>query len=501
MEKIRVYKKEIQFHLLLNILIATFITFACYIHIPLGDKKGVFMYVVHFILLQISIFGFTYLLSLIKKLFLIIFPILFFINSCLAFWVYTQDISIDIGMIQAISETKLDIAIDTLSWQFILYILLVLIVITFTLKYYVKLKRNTVYSPLIIISIIGVLTFFLVENYSFGAFKRKLPYSSFFSMQSYLSKSDLVLKNVNKNLKSNEDNLHIIFVLGESVRADHLSLNGYFRETNPLLSKQKNLISFKNIYTPLTYTAISVPQILTDKSVLDTAYVATSMYSVLNNASFKTEWIGNQSLEKSFKDIVYTNKTVKIIDQFHSVLSLNKEKDAELLNNTTLNKKFDGNKITTIHMIGSHWYYNSRVDENYIQFKPITSSKYLGSSTTSELINSYDNTILYLDEFLNSTIETLKKSSKKTILIYLSDHGEILGEDGKWFHAQNHKSSQNPAMLIWFSEKFKETNEDKISKLISKKTDTISTDFLFHSILDLAKIKGYNFRKELSLFN
>ena len=83
------------------------------------------------------------------------------------------------------------------------------------------------------------------------------------------------------------------------------------RETTPLLSQQKNLISFGKLYTPYTFTAQSLPQILTDKSIDNRQknLEVTSLYSVLNKASFQTEWIGNQTLEKSYKGIIYSNKT------------------------------------------------------------------------------------------------------------------------------------------------------------------------------------------------
>ncbi|WP_341221575.1 phosphoethanolamine transferase [Polaribacter atrinae] len=500
MEKISAYKKEIKFHLITNLLIAIFITIACYVHTPLGNIKATLIYTIHFLLLQFSLFGFIYVFSLFKKVFIILFPILFMALSCLSFWVYTQDISIDIGMIQAILETNLDIAVDVFSWFFLVYLILAAIAVYLILKTFIKLEKNTIKSPLFVLSIVGIITFFMVENYRFGALKRRLPYSAVFSIKEYLSKTDLILKNVNNSITSTQDDLHIVFILGESVRADHLSLNGYTRKTTPLLAQQKNIISYKNIFTPLTYTAISVPQILTDKSIIDTTNTATSVYSVLNKADFKTEWIGNQSLEKSYKDIVDTNKKTRIIDQFHSVLSFKKEKDLEILNNVDLTESFKGNKITTLHMIGSHWYYNSRFDKNFEQYKPMVSSKHVGSSSKTALINSYDNTILYLDSFLNTIIEDLKKSRKKTILIYLSDHGEILGEDGKWFHAQKHKASENPAMLVWYSENFREKNQEKTQNLIENKDKSISTDFLFHTLLDLSNIKGFDYTKSLSIF-
>ena len=494
-------KKEIKFHLGLNLLIAVFITIASYVHIPYGNLKAFSIYFIHFLLLQFSVFGFVYVLSSFKKIFKIVFPILFIILVSISFWVYTQDITIDLGMIQAIVESNIDIAIDVFSLQFLMYLIVSLICLFYYMKKFSKLNSSSIKSPLFLVAILAISTFFLVENYKYGAFKRKLPYNAYFGIIKYFKKPNLKLNEVKEPVKSKEKNIQIVFVLGESLRADHLSLNGYHRNTNPLLSKKQQIISFSKVYTPLTYTAISVPQILTNNSIYDKNNKAgVSLFSVLQKAGFSTEWIGNQSIEKSYKDIVYTNKSVTIIDKFHSVLSFKKEKDLSLLDNFSIDNTSTKNKISTIHMIGSHWYYNSRFDSRFERFKPITSSKYIGSSTNEELMNSYDNTVLYLDFFLNELIEKLKKSSKKTILIYLSDHGEILGEDGKWFHAQKHQASTNPAMLVWYSDNFRDNYPLKINQLKLKQQDSISTDFLFHSILDISGIENFKYKKEQSIF-
>ena len=152
-------------------------------------------------------------------------------------------------------------------------------------------------------------------------------------------------------------------------------------------------------------------------------------------------------------------------------------------------------------MIGSHWYYNNKYTKEFEKFTPVTNSKYVGALSEEQLINSYDNTILYLDYFLNSLIEKLKKSSKETLLIYLSDHGEILGENGQWFHAQNNTASENPAMLVWYSESFKINNPEIVKNLLNNRYQKFSTDFLFHSILDISKIKGFEINKRQSIFN
>tara|TARA_R110001606_G_scaffold296369_1_gene444134 strand:+ start:607 stop:2112 length:1506 start_codon:yes stop_codon:yes gene_type:complete len=501
MEKLRL-KQEIKFHLGLNILIAIFITIASYVHIPFGNFKACLIYLCHFLLLQFSVFGFVYIFSLFHKIFRILFPVLFLIIASLSFWVYTQDITIGVALIQATLEANMDIAIDVLSLEFILYLSVALVSLLLWIRKFKHSKFSAIKSPLLVVAIIGVSVFFLVENYKYGTLKRKLPYNVYYSFVSYLKKPNLKLKDVKENILTKEENLHIIFVLGESLRADHLSLNGYNRNTLPKLTQQKNLVSFQKVHTPLTYTAISVPQILTDKSINETkSRELVSLYSVLEQANFSTEWIGNQSLEKSYENIVNTNKSVTIIDKFHSVLSFKKQKDLNLLQYFSVDSLSENNKISTLHMIGSHWYYNSRINADFEHFKPIVASKYVGASTKEQLINSYDNTILYLDYFLNDLINKLEKSSKKTILIYLSDHGETLGEDGKWFHAQEHKASKNPAMLVWFSDNFEKSYPLKVDKMKLKKNDSITTDFLFHSILDLSNIQGFKYQKEQSIFN
>ena len=152
-------------------------------------------------------------------------------------------------------------------------------------------------------------------------------------------------------------------------------------------------------------------------------------------------------------------------------------------------------------MIGSHWFYNSRYPESFKKFKPTATSKYLKSSSKEEIINSYDNTILYLDWFLHQLIERVKKQNQTSLIIYLSDHGEILGEDNKWLHAQNHISSQNPAMLVWYSENFAKKFPKNIINLKKNQFKSLSTDFLFHSILDLYRVNNLEYITKESIFN
>ncbi len=495
------YKKEIQFHLLINICIAVFLSIASYIHIPLGTVKATFIYVAHFFIIQFTFFGFIYFFSMFKRLFSVLFPIFFILFAGFSFWEYSQNITITPGLIQTILETNSSIAVDLINPPYVAYLLSALIVAIFCIKRFSRLENNVLKSPLSILAMIAIGVFFLVENQRSGTFSRRNPYSVIFSYKKYFQQPSLKLKKVKENITGIKDSLEIILVVGETLRADHLSLNGYRRNTSPLLSQQDNLTSYKNLYTPFTFSSGSIPQLLTDKSILDkNKKELISLFSILKKANFHTKWIGNQSLEKSFKNIVNTNDSVVIIDKFHSVFSFIKEKDIELLKHHNFNKTPAKKTITTFHMVGSHWYYNSRYGAAFKKFVPITESKHVGSSTKEQLINSYDNTVLYFDYFLNSLINRLKKENNNTVLIYVSDHGETLGEDDKWFHGNDHRTSQNPAMLVWYSEKFKTKNHSKIAHLQSIKNDSISSNFLFHSILDISEIKGFSYKKEESIF-
>lgn len=501
MEKVRVFKSQLKNLLLINLIIGLNITLASYVHLPINSIKDFSIYAIHFIALQITVFGFTYFFSLHKLFYLILFPIVYLIFSFISFWVFSQDISLTPGVIQAALETKLDIATDTISFPLILYLFWSICCLYFCVSLFKKNSPFYLKSPLLIMALLSIGLFYFGEKMKFGVFKRRLPYNAIKAIKDYTKKPT---SNFNTNLPeitSNIDSLQIILVLGETVRADHLQLNGYSRNTTPFLNKTKNILSFPKVYTPLTYTAVSLPQILTDASINhNKAHQPTILYSVLNKLNIQTTWIGNQSLEKSYEKIVNENSNVILIDKFHSVLSFKKAKDEKLLEVFDTISLREESNFTTLHMIGSHWFYDSRYPSSFKQFTPTATSKYLKSSTKEELINSYDNTILYLDWFLHELIKEVKKQNKTSLIIYLSDHGEILGEDNKWLHAQNHTASQNPAMLVWYSNNFAKKFPKAIISLKKKHTQPISTNFLFHSIIDLYKINNLKFNTEESIF-
>lgn len=491
MEKLKKHADIFWFHITINVIVVFFITGASYYHTPLQGGKDSFFYLIHLFLLQTTVAGGIYFLSLWRWVFYVVFPVLFLALSVFAFFGYTQDVSITSGLIQAIFESKSDIIFDLFSLPFVLFLLTVIFIIYFIIKWYKKITPTKGATIGAFISIACIALYFIVENKRLNTFKSRLPYNVYSGIQSYLKTPDIVLNNSPLRVSKVTDSLKVLFVLGETVRADHLQLNGYNRKTTPLLSAREDIISWKKLYTSNTYTASSLPQILTDKNLGEVKDKYRSIYSVANEAKIATTWVGNQSLEISFEPIVRTNNEVYLIDAFKSEYSFNKELDGAMLPvlDTLLPKQTS--QLFTLHMIGSHWYYENRYPETLRKFTPVIDSKYIPSLTNEQLVNSYDNTLLYLDYFLNQTIQRLSLEDVPTALVYVSDHGENLGEEGKYLHADGGDAVKNPAAIFWFSPSYIEQFPDVLEKISSQSEKKITTNVIFKILVEILRITSY----------
>ena len=495
-KKLKEYKyfDNIVFHLVTNILFALTVTLSSYIHIPLSGK-GIVLYSGHLLLLQSTVAGFIYLLSLNKLIFKFVFSFLYLFLGGTSYWVYSLDISISPAIIEAIFQTETELIFDLLSIHFIVYLIIMIGCLKLILVFYNRLGTNKNNRSSLFFALILIAIFFVVEKKKPNTFKVKLPYQLFFSFYDYFTLDSLLLEDVSDlNFISNlKEPIQVTFVLGETVRADHLGVNGYYRNTTPNLSKiRKNFISYPNLYTNKQLTSQSIPQICTNQSIYDTTNTnLRSVYSILNNANIATSWIGNQHLESSYKAIAMSNDKVINIDQWKSSLSYNKAKDEALipyLNNELKDYKHSS-AMTTLHMVGSHWWYEKRYTDAFRKYTPVIDSKYLPSLSKESIINSYDNTILYLDFFLNETIKAHLSSPKPSVLIYVSDHGESLGEDGKWLHGHKSKYVANPGFIIWYSETFKEVYPDKVNYFETLRTSKLTTDVIYYLVLNLFGIE------------
>ena len=492
MEKLRSLKPNILFHLLLNVVVVIFITGASYYHTPLEGLKDKTIYFLHLLALQSTVAGILYFLSLHKWVFRIIFSILFLLFCAFSFWAYTQDVSVTPGLVQATLESQADIVLDLITLPYALFIVAAVVVLFFLLKFYKSIQPRKGFTIFVLPAVFCIGVFFFVENKRPGSMKNRLPYNLVAGVNTYFSEPNLKLRTDFSEVKRSQDSIKLVFVLGETVRADHLGINGYRRATTPLLAAEKNLLSFKELFTSNTYTATSIPQILTDRNLSEEKESYSSVYSIAKRADVATTWIGNQTLEKSFSPIVETNNEIILVDAFKSEFSFRKALDEALLTplDSVLPKQTE--QLITLHMMGSHWWYENRYSDSFRRYTPVIDSKYVPSLSKEQMINSYDNTILYLDFFLDSVIERLKQEKTPSVMVYVSDHGELLGEDGKWLHAQPGIALENPAFMVWFSDEYIEKYPDIVSEVQSKAQSHLTTDMVYPLLLKLLFVDYVN---------
>ena len=303
-----------------------------------------------------------------------------------------------------------------------------------------------------------------------------------------------------------------IFVIGETARYSNFSINGYERETNPLLYKTENLTSYSNVYSQANLTAYSLPTFLTRATAtnFDLSKKEKTVVDAFKEAGFSTYWIANQLSEwhlirsiGSRADGFYYDLT-----DFEEVNVLDENMWCYL--NKVLEKK-EAKQFIVIHTLGSHFKYNMRYPDSFKKFSPDLSdlSKFsrISKKLKTELINSYDNSILYTDYFLANTIEKLKEENAISYLFYVSDHGENLYDDEEdmTFHGtiKTSKWELHVPLILWTSDEYKQVFNEKVRAINENKDEKLSTTVVFHSLLDMAdiSIKDENINKSISNFS
>ncbi|HEK4017645.1 TPA: phosphoethanolamine--lipid A transferase [Pseudomonas aeruginosa] len=302
----------------------------------------------------------------------------------------------------------------------------------------------------------------------------------------------------------------LVFVVGETARADHFSLNGYARETNPELSKQ-DIVNFTQVHSCGTSTAVSVPCMFSQYPREDysdkKAKTHEGLLDILQRAGVQVLWLENNSdckgtcLRVPNRDIPKTQPSPFCDGK--SCL------DESLL--VGLQEYIDGLKddaIIVLHSDGSHGpEYYERYPKEMERFQPVCRTNQLGSCSKEELVNVYDNTILYTDHFLSEVIELLKRNADKrdTAMIYVSDHGESLGENGVYLHAAPYsiapQAQIHVPMVMWFAPQALGNWGIQRSCLDGKRDDKdLSHDNLFHSVLGLLDVQTSLYQPALDIF-
>jgi len=303
-------------------------------------------------------------------------------------------------------------------------------------------------------------------------------------------------KNQKKNL--------FIFVMGETARAANFSLRGYDRPTNaPLQPYLNDIIYYKDTLSCGTSTAVSVPCIFSKDGQSSfkpgTEIYTENLLDIMERAGYKILWRENNTGCQNVCNRVELEdpcKTGKFC--LDEIMLDNLENKVE---------NFASDAFIVLHQRGSHGpAYSEHYPKEAELYKPVCKQKKFPFCSRESLINVYDNSIIYTSMFLAKTIDTLSSLSDRynTALIYISDHGESLGENGMFLHSAPYKTApveqKDIPFLIWISDSFaRDFNLDK-DCLRRHAENRHSQDNIFHSVLGLSGIKTDVYLPELDIF-
>ncbi|MCA1929675.1 phosphoethanolamine transferase [Rheinheimera sp.] len=302
----------------------------------------------------------------------------------------------------------------------------------------------------------------------------------------------------------------IVLVLGETARADHFQLNGYARATNPKLS-QLSVTSFSNVSSCGTATAHSVPCMFSNmgRQNYDEAIAKNSsnVLDILSLAGIEVSWLDNNSgckgvCQRVDTELLFTQQQNPLCDEgqcLDEVLLLALEQQ--------LQKPLTTDRLIVLHQLGSHGpEYFKRSAEKDKAFLPECTDKQLQLCQTTEVVNAYDNSIVATDSLLAGVINRLNNQPQnQTALLYLSDHGESLGENGIYLHGLPYwmapKAQTRVPMLWWMSGSYADSQQLTSSCLAARQDQSFSHDNLFHSLLGMFQVKTTVYQPAMDIFH
>lgn len=291
-----------------------------------------------------------------------------------------------------------------------------------------------------------------------------------------------------------------IYIIGEAARAMNWQLYGYGRETNPELSGVDDLVVFRNMLTQSNTTHKSVPLILssvrTDEH--EELYRRKGLPELFNEAGFDTWFISNQSRQGAMIDNLAH-------DARHLIYIRSPRYDMQMLDEVrkVLEESRSQKLLIILHCYGSHFSYHQRYPREFAYFKPDTDVA-ITRQNREMLVNAYDNSIRYTDHFLAETIAYLRSlEDTSSALLYCADHGEDLIDDerDRFLHASPTTTAYQiyVASLAWFSDAYRRNFPEKVAAALRNETAPATTHALFHTMADMASIRGRFISSEASL--
>ena len=300
----------------------------------------------------------------------------------------------------------------------------------------------------------------------------------------------------------------LVIVVGETVRAANWGLDGYARQTTPELARI-GVVNFPDMRSCGTATEVSLPCMFSPwgRHDYDEARIRShqSLLHVLEHAGIATLWRDNQS---GCKGVCEGLATESLADAADPALCA----DGRCLDEILLAgmaervRSHPGDRVVVLHPLGNHGpSYFERYPPAFRRHTPTCDTADLGRCSRQQIVNSYDNALLYTDHLLARTIDTLgTMHDYDTAMIYLSDHGESLGEKGLYLHGvpwmvAPEQQTRVP-MVMWFSAGFAADRRLDLACVRARATAPTDQDVLFSSVLGLMQVRTALYERGRDVF-
>lgn len=305
----------------------------------------------------------------------------------------------------------------------------------------------------------------------------------------------------------------IVLVVGETLRADHVGLAGYARDTSPRLASLKargELVFFDQVSSCGTNTQVSLPCMFSHlgRAGVGNEQNSENLLDVLQHAGLAVTWLDNQSGCKGVCERVPNRNTSALQDPllcpdgecFDEMLLRQLPRQLESLDAQARQRA----TLAVLHMMGSHGpaYFKRTPKANKV-FLPECTDQALQNCALATIVNAYDNTARYTDHVLAELITWLKQQTRPSMLLFVSDHGESLGENGLFLHGMPYamapREQTHVPMLAWLSPAWQSEMGLGVDCLRQRAGSSYSHDNLFHTVLGLARVQTGLYNKELDV--
>jgi lipid A ethanolaminephosphotransferase len=315
----------------------------------------------------------------------------------------------------------------------------------------------------------------------------------------------------------------IVLVVGETVRAANFGLAGYARDTTPQLRQLQTsgeLTYFSNVRSCGTNTQVSVPCMFSHlgreaQAKNDIPY--ENLLDVLQRAGMQVLWLDNQSGCKGVCDRVPNSNTVASTldlkdpalcpggECFDEVMLRALPERLAQLEKAGAAGPASAGTVVVLHQMGNHGpAYYKRAPSGMKVFQPECRSNVLQDCPAQDIVNAYDNAVRYTDHLLSQTVRWLKSQPRPTAMMYVSDHGESLGEKGLYLHGMPYvmapQEQTHVPMVMWLSKPLQSQLGWDSACWQKQVAEPISHDHLFHSVLTLAQVKTRWQKPEMDVF-